>query len=244
MSVWGDVTQKVPKAYDQMTGGNVNDARVGLIQAQTAWWKQKHTEVMAALQAKERTVGAQQAGAMQRAYLSARTRLQSANMSNDAREYIAMQTAMNTDARTSFDQAFTAAQHTADQQFSEASSNWRAEAAIAAKGPNPNAALQALGPPPQASQFTVNMPASAPPTIVMVPTADGRKVPVVQPRLSLPPITEEIRQAKAAGVTDLHTIRDTLHRAGYSQQQIDQAIPLIRWSAPSHNPIGPPAPPR
>lgn len=201
-----------------------NKGRLPLAQAQAQWWGQRHSEVMAQLQAKFKLANAAQQAAMARAELSARTRLQASSMSNDERDYIATLTALNVANHQDENQAFQAAM----AQYKSAASQWATQEKQynLGLGADPGAA-------PTPQQYIVGAPAAGTPSIttvqIVLPDGTVRNAPVVQSNLPKPNFDAhtyitKVQQLAKSG-TPPAKIRQMLQQSvqgGYlTQQQMD-----------------------
>lgn len=234
MQTWGDAVTRLSGGYQKVTSGNLNTARVDLTQAQTKWWKGRHQEVEDALHAREAEVGEQQSGAMQRAYLSAKTRLQAAGMSEDERETIALQTALNSASGRNETEAFEMARTQESAAFDQASRQWQAENDAYLRGA-PNANQPGPAPNP-ANYFTIGAPNTVPTVVnIQVPSYPGgppRNLNMVkygspQPATQkLAPIGDTVAAWRKQGLVDPVQLRKKLATVGYSTSDINNAVPI------------------
>lgn len=228
MAQFGDAITKLSTGYQKETSGDVNVARVPWLQAQTGWWKQRHGEVMAALKAREAEVGEQQSGAMQRAYLSAKTRTDIAGRSDDEREAIAMQTALNLASYHSEDEAYKAAVDEANRTDAQNLAVWKEQNESAARTGGQLTPAPALTPivvnggQPGGTNVTVQIVDPRDPTKVRTVTVPNHGAPA---RAPLQPVGQFLQEARMHGVTDPAQLRRAMKDAGYSPAQINLAVP-------------------
>ena len=131
---WGKFAAVVPKGFQETAGGQYDlQGRIPLAQAQAAFWKEKPAILREQMRAEMARVGAQQAGAMQRAYVSANAAMARTQYSGDEREAIAIQTALNVAQGKSQQQAYQEAKDKADQQDKINLDVYNREAAAATK---------------------------------------------------------------------------------------------------------------
>jgi hypothetical protein len=227
IATWGPAAKQLPGGFSQITNAEYTAGpKTDLTEAQAGWWKQRHGEVMAALKAREAEAGAAQAGLMQRAYLSAKTRTDIAGRSDDEREAIAMQTALNLATYHNEDQAYRAAVDEANRSDAQNLAVWKEQNQSAARTGG-----QLSAPPTMAPIVIPQAGNSTPVTINIVDPRTGQVKTVTAPRLPPPPppprrvpIAQEIAEAHRAGITDRNVIASQLIQAGYSQAQVNAAL--------------------
>ena len=226
MSQFGDAVTKFSSGYQKETSGDVNAARVPFIQAQTDYWRNWRTRAKMQYDAALQRVGAQQSGAMQRAYVSAGTRSEIAGRSADEREAIAVQTALNVAQGRNQDEAYREAVNQADHQDAINLETWKVQNEAAIKAGQPQLAPPALTP------ITVNT-SSPPITINMVDPRTGQIKPVTIPNHGNPsapplrqPVGQFLQEARMHGVTDPAQQRRAMKDDGYTAAQINSAVPL------------------
>lgn len=146
MQTWGDAVAKYSAGYQKTTSGDVNEARVPLLKAQTDYWRNWKTRLQMGYNAALQRAGASQAAAMQRTYANIASRQDIANRSMEERSAIAMQTALNLAQYHNQDEAYRAAVDQANRQDTLIDEAYKGQVDAAVKNNQPIPQMPALPP--------------------------------------------------------------------------------------------------